>query len=133
MVGPLEDVQVESHEAGVAVVSFEGEHDLTASESVRELLESLVRGNELVVVDFSEARFVDSSVLHVLVVTDRLARERGASFRVQLDSEAVVRRTFEISNVLERISWASSRQEALDGSTQVITRDSSEGSDGAPA
>ena len=55
----LQDVQVERPRAGAAVVVFTGEHDLSTSEPVEALLGSLIEENELVVVDFSEAEFVD--------------------------------------------------------------------------
>jgi anti-anti-sigma factor len=113
MVATPEDVTVESPRAGVAVVAFTGEHDLATSESVSEVLETLVGENELVVADFSSAQFVDSSMLNVLVATEQLARERGTIFRIQLGTEAIVERAFQISGILQAISWTSSREEAL--------------------
>ena len=69
----LQDVQVERPRAGAAVVVFTGEHDLSTSESVEALLGSLIEENELVVVDFSEAEFVDSSTIYALVKSHRAA------------------------------------------------------------
>jgi anti-anti-sigma factor len=116
MVAQLEDVMVEFPQEGVAVASFAGEHDLTTRPSISELLEGLVDGNELVVADFSQAQFVDSSILHTLLLTDRFARERGKTFRLQLGTAAIVERALEVSGVLEQISCASSREAALTGS-----------------
>ncbi len=115
MVATPEDVTVDSPRPGVVVVSFTGEHDLATSEPVSEALETLVAENELVVADFSGAQFVDSSLLSVLLATEQLARERGTTFRIQLGTEAIVERAFEISGILQAISWTSSREEALSG------------------
>jgi anti-anti-sigma factor len=109
----LEDVQVESLDSRVSVVAFVGEHDLATCASVSELLGELVTTSELVVADFSAALFVDSSMLRTLIDAHARACERGATFRVQVDDDAIVRRVFEIAGVLEQIGWAPSREEAL--------------------
>ena len=114
----LEDVVVESPEEAIAVVCFTGEHDLTTSASVSELLDNLLREKALVVADFSNAQFVDSSTLRVLIGAHRSAREYGTTFRLQVGTEAIVRRAFEISGILEQIGWAPSREEALTGSAE---------------
>jgi anti-anti-sigma factor len=119
----LEDVQVTSPQAGVAVVSVVDELDLSARTEFSELLGALVRENELVVVDFTEALFVDSSTLNVLLAAHGLALGRGACLRLQLGDGCLVKRTFEISGLLEELSWASSREEALNGSAPATARD----------
>lgn len=128
-VSSLKDAQVSSPGDGVAVVTCTGEHDLATSSALSELLDVLVRAEDLVVVDFSEVEFVDSSILHALVVAYRLSRERETSFRLQLGTEAIVERAFEISGLPEQIPYARSRREALNGSAPVRAV-SSEGSDG---
>jgi anti-anti-sigma factor len=123
MVVALEDVQMTSPKAGVAVVSVANELDLGARIEFSELLDALVRENELVVVDFSEALFIDSSTLNVLVSAHKLALDRGTCLRLQLGDGCVVKRTFEISGLLEELSWASSREEALNGSAPAASHD----------
>jgi len=113
MVSTSEDITVDSPRPEVAVVTFAGEHDLATRESVADLLETLVGQHHLVVADFSDAEFVDSSLLQVLVETERRARERGSSFRIQLGTAAIVERAFEISGILQAIPWAPSREEVL--------------------
>ena len=115
MVVALEDVQVASPQAGVAVVSVANELDLATHAEFSALLYALVRQNELVVVDFSEALFIDCSTLTVLVSAHKLALEDGACLRLQLGHECAVKRTFEISGLLQELSWVSSRDEALNG------------------
>ena len=115
MVEALEDVQVASPQAGVAVLSVADELDLATRTEFSALLHALVRQNELVVVDFSEALFIDSSTLNVVVSAHKLALERGARLRLQLGDQSAVKRTFEISGLLNELSWAASRDEALNG------------------
>jgi anti-anti-sigma factor len=103
MYDPMDDVQVESPTPGTVVVNFMGEHDLVARQELRELLDSLVEENEVVVANFSHAQFVDSSTIHALVDADALARVWGKTFRLQLGTAAIVRRAFEVSGILERI------------------------------
>src|SRR4029453_11885124 len=100
MTSPLQDASVEQPGDGAAVVVFSGEHDVATAEAVESMLDSLVEQNELVVADFSEAEFVDSSTLNALVRTARIAQERGARFRVQLGTAAIVERVFQVSGVL---------------------------------
>jgi anti-anti-sigma factor len=123
MVVALEDVQVTSPQSGVAVVSVANELDLATRTEFSALLHALIRQNELVVVDFSEALFIDSSTLNVLVSGHTLARERGTRLRLQLGDECVVKRTFEVSGLLAELSWASSREEALNGSAPATAHD----------
>jgi anti-anti-sigma factor len=117
MVVALEDVQVTSPQAGVVVVSVTDEHDLGTSRQFSALLHARVRQNNLVVADFSDALFIDSSTVSVVISAHKLAVERGTRLRLQLGDACAVKRTFETSGLLKELSWASSREEALNGPT----------------
>jgi anti-anti-sigma factor len=121
MVVAIEDVRVASPRAGVAVVSIADEHDLMTRIEFSALLHALVRQNDLVVADFSEALFVDSSILKVLIDAHKLAIERGSRLCLQLAEDCAVKRTFELSGILEVLNWAPSREEALDQSILLVT------------
>ena len=109
----LQDVQVERPRAGAAVVVFTGEHDLSTSEPVEALLGSLIEENELVVVDFSEAEFVDSSTIYTLVKSHRTASQQGSTFRLQLGTAPIVHKAFELSGMLELLDCSPTREQAL--------------------
>jgi anti-anti-sigma factor len=109
------DVHIEHPNAGAAVVRFTGEHDLVTRDEVAAMLESLIEQNRLVVADFSEATFVDSTMLHVLVNADAAARMRGRRFRLQLGTAAIVHRAFELSGLTKRLECFHTREQALDG------------------
>jgi anti-sigma B factor antagonist len=113
----MEDVRVERPSVGTAVVTFTGEHDLMARDTLSSLLESLIEDNELVVADFSQATFVDSATIHLLLNSDMGARQRGRTLRLQLGTASIVETAFELSGVLKRLEWVRTREEALgDGS-----------------
>ena len=106
-------VQVERPRDGAAVVVFRGEHDLSTSKPIEDLLGSLIEDNELLVVDFSEAEFVDSSMIHALVKSHRTASQRGSIFRLQLGTAPIVERAFHFSGMLELLDCVPTREEAL--------------------
>jgi anti-anti-sigma factor len=109
----LLDVEIQKSDVARAVVAFTGEHDLTQIRALGDLLSTLVAENELVVADFSRARFVDSSVINLLLDTRRLAVESQRRFRLQLGTACMVYRVFEVAGVLSVLECASSREEAL--------------------
>jgi anti-anti-sigma factor len=99
---------------GQAVVELNGEHDLETRETLAALLASLIEENELVVVDLSQAEFIDSSVLHNLLKADRLARARGFRLRIQLGTAAIVEKALELSGLLDCLEVVPDRERALD-------------------
>ena len=113
--GELQDIRVERPTPNAAVVEFTGEHDLAEADRIQSLFESLVEQNAVVVADFSEAQFVDSSVLRKLFRAHLAAESRGSSFRLQLGTAPVVERAFELSGILGHLSCWESRAEALNG------------------
>ena len=110
---PTHEVLVERPADGTAVVVFSGEHDLASAPEVRELFESLLKEDDLVVADFSEAEFVDSSILSVVLDTQARALELGKVFRLQMHTSVIVRRAFEMSGVFAAVEHVSTRDEAL--------------------
>jgi anti-anti-sigma factor len=115
-------VQVERPTVGTAVVTFMGEHDLATRDELTALLDGLIEENDLVVTDFSEAQFVDSTTLYVLLNADAAARARGRKLRLQLGTAAIVRTAFELSGLTKALDCVHSREEALrDGSSRPVS------------
>jgi anti-anti-sigma factor len=108
----LDDVHVEQPGLGTAVVVFSGEHDLATVDEVEELLRRLIDGNELVVADFSDAQFVDSSMLWVLKRANDDAQAKGRSFLIQLGTADIVRRTFEVGGFFAMLEIVPTREAA---------------------
>jgi anti-anti-sigma factor len=97
----------------VVVVELMGEHDLETTPHLRDVLFSLVDVHDLVVLDLTSTEFIDSSVLLMIVQTNRLAATAETSFRLVVEQESLIHRLLELSNVLERIDVAPSRDAAL--------------------
>ena len=133
MVATLEDVQVASPRPGACVVSLCGEHDAATRVLMAELFEDLFVTNDLVVADVTEAQFIDSSILSTFFAAEKLAREQGKDFRIQLGTEAIVKRVFEVSGPLDHLTWASSREAVLNGSPVGSEAQTREGDDGIAA
>ena len=114
----MDDVEVIRVGTGVAVVALHGEHDTMTREELCSLLSSEVTGNRLVVIDVTDAGFIDSSVVHNLIKVDRLARDQGSHVVLQMDTARVGRRAIEVSGILNSVEWAGSRESALGGSTK---------------
>ncbi len=109
----IPDLHVLRPRVGAAVVEVHGEHDVATKTDVRELFTSLVETNDLVVIDVTDAQFIDSSFLHNLALADRLARSRGSRLRLQLGTAMIVRTALEISGLLEHLDCVPDREQAL--------------------
>ncbi|MGZ5372620.1 MAG: STAS domain-containing protein [Aeromicrobium sp.] len=109
----MDDVQIARPGADIAVVALHGEHDLTTKEQFASLLATEITDNELVVVDVSDADFIDTSILHNLLRADQLARAGGTRFVLQMGTARIVRLAIENSGVLDSLTWVGSREEAL--------------------
>jgi anti-anti-sigma factor len=106
-------LEVIADPAGWAVVECAGEHDLASRTEVRALLDRLLVRYELVVIDVSQATFIDSSFVTNLFRANRVAREQGKRVRIQHSTAPTVHRVLEISGVLSKIDCTSSREAAL--------------------
>lgn len=107
------DLQVSHPRPGVAVVECTGEHDSSSENEIRSLFTDLVMEHDLVVIDVSEAEFIDSSFLRNLVRSEALARKRGSRLRLQHATTPIVRRALEISGILAVLDSVLTREEAL--------------------
>jgi anti-anti-sigma factor len=100
-------------DGGTAVVEILGEHDLATRDTIRDLFLRLVEANTLVVVDLSDATFVDSSFLSALVTAHKHAGEVGSRLRLQVGTTPIVRKVLEISGLNEYLDCVDGRAEAV--------------------
>jgi anti-anti-sigma regulatory factor len=97
----------------IAIVKLYEEHDLGDCEELRKLLEQQSGQHDLLIVDLSEAAFIDSSVLNTLVSVKRIADLHGLSVTLQLGSDTNARWALEISRLDGFFTWADSREGAI--------------------
>jgi anti-sigma B factor antagonist len=76
------EIALEPGDDGPAVLSVEGEHDLSTAPELRRRLDELIGAGRPTVVDLSAATFVDSSVLGAIIDARRQAGEAGVPFGV---------------------------------------------------
>src|SRR4051794_24897247 len=96
-----------------AVVELTGEHDLATEEDIERLLVRLVAENQSLVIDVTNADYVDTSFLGSLLRADQLARAEGKRIFLQVGTTSPARRAFDLTLVLERLAHASNRRQAL--------------------
>jgi anti-anti-sigma regulatory factor len=78
-----------------------------------------------VVVDLSEAEFIDSSVIGALLHGQKLATAQGMPIVLQLGTAAVVERVIGLTRITDVIPRVSSRQDALAFVESALGRDPS--------
>lgn len=115
----MRDVEVMRPGSDIAVIALHGEHDAVTKQQLEDLLAAEIQRNALVVVDVTDAAFVDSSVLHNLVTAHRLARARGSRMILQMGTARIVRSAIEISGILDSLDWVQTRAEALAAASQT--------------
>jgi stage II sporulation protein AA (anti-sigma F factor antagonist) len=105
--------RVERPEPDVAVVVLLGEHDMATAQDLRHLLGRLHEEKLGIVIDLSEAQFVDSSILNQLVAAHQEATKLGTEVVLQLGPTSIVRRAVEVSGLNERLPCADDRADAV--------------------
>jgi anti-sigma B factor antagonist len=112
--GPAPDaLEVSVPRAGVAAMSLKGEHDLSTAAELRSLLGTLVAENRTVLVDVSEAEFIDSTVLQTLILADDQARAAGQRLVLVAGTKPIVSTALRVSGVIDCLECATSVEEAI--------------------
>lgn len=91
-----------NHEGGVVIVTLHGEHDIATAPEVRQALDRAMELGDGIVVDLTPARFVDSTILGVLISARDRARERELGFAALQGSgsEPGVRRILDVTGLV---------------------------------
>lgn len=94
----------------VRVVTLTGQLDLAVAKSLESFLTLALAGEVPIVVDFTDAEYVDSTVLTVIARQKRIA---GARLMTCLPRTGKLRRIFEIAALDTRLGIAESVDEAM--------------------
>ena len=97
----------------VTVVVIRGEHDLSTSEALRAQFEAVRELHRPYVIDLSEATFIDSAVLGVLISAHDRAAQDGTGVGFVIGSGATVRKIIELTGLTAVLPIAESRSAAL--------------------
>ena len=105
-----QSIEITYPRPNAVVASFRGEHDLSTKRDTSTLLSELVDGYEVVVIDLSEATFIDSSFMHCLALANQRA---GGELRLVVSNEGPVRNALEITGLSEAFTVSTTREDAL--------------------
>jgi len=108
-------VTIDRSEPGVAVVSLRGEHETYTAPKLERELDALLADGLALVVDLTEATFVDSSVVSVLLRARETAAAADLAFFLVMDdgTGSSVRTLFEVTGLRTVFPIAASREEAV--------------------
>jgi anti-sigma B factor antagonist len=108
------ELALERTDAGLAVLTISGEHDLSTAPSLRRRLNSLLGEGTATVVDLSPATFIDSSILGVILDGRRRAAEADVGFAVvHANGADAVDRLLEVTGLRAELPVHAHREEAL--------------------
>lgn len=102
----------------IVAVCLEGEFDLGNAPVLREHVHSALETGKDLIVDLSEATFIDSSVISVLFDAAKAVDGRDQTVALQLATAPVVERALELVAIESVLPRAHSRTEAV----QMIQR-----------
>ena len=108
------ELALERTDAGLAVLTISGEHDLSTAPALRRRLDSLLDEGAVTVVDLSSATFIDSSILGVILDGRRRAADRNVGFAVvHSNGTDAVHRVLEVTGLRAELPVHARREDAL--------------------
>jgi anti-anti-sigma factor len=109
--GGAVDVQPERDD--IVALCLEGEFDMgNVPILVQRIDQTLVRNYHLII-DLSQATFIDSSVVHALVRAEKAAQGRERKVVLQLGTDQIVERLLEVTGIERVLTRVHTRSEAV--------------------
>jgi anti-sigma B factor antagonist len=117
-------IELDRTDDGVVIVAVEGEHDIYTASALREQVDDAFRSGTAVVIDLSDATFLDSSILRALLAARNQAEEQASGFAVALDGSKApaVQRIFEVTGLLEVFPVLLGRKHAVEAARGAARR-----------
>jgi anti-sigma B factor antagonist len=97
----------------VAIVILRGEHDLSTAETLRSQLDAVREQRRPFVVDLSEATFIDSAVLGVLIAAHDEASSDGTAMAFAVGSAPTVRKIIDLTGLEAVLPITDNRADAI--------------------
>jgi anti-sigma B factor antagonist len=108
------ELGLELTDAGVAVLTISGEHDLSTAPVLRRRFDRLLEEGTATVVDLTPATFVDSSILGAILDARRRADEGNVGFAVvHASGTDAVDRVLEVTGLRAELPVHADREEAF--------------------
>jgi anti-sigma B factor antagonist len=107
-------IELRSPQPHAALVVLAGEHDLNSADEVQQTFDQSLALCDHLIVDLSAAEFIDSTIVHVLLQTQKKAIELDRKFNVVLGTAPVVERILEVTGVVPLLNVVPTVERALD-------------------
>jgi anti-sigma B factor antagonist len=108
------ELALERNDAGLAVLTISGEHDLSTAPTLRRRIDNLLDEGTATVIDLSPATFIDSSILGVILDGRRRAAGAGIGLAVVHDGGGeAVDRVLEVTGLRTELPVLTRREEAF--------------------
>lgn len=98
---------------GILAVCVEGDFDLANAPALGDQIDLALETGRNLILDLSEATFIDASIINVLVQASKVVGGRRQTMVLQLGTAAIVERVFEITGIERVLTRAHDRQEAV--------------------
>ena len=121
-------VNVAPETADIVALSLEGEFDIANAPCLNEEIDRALTDGKHLILDLSQATFIDSSVINALFRARKNAATRRRIAVVQLGTAAIVERAVQISNIERALPRTHTRAEAV----QTIQQYAAEPADDSP-
>jgi anti-sigma B factor antagonist len=108
------ELALERNDAGLAVLTISGEHDLSTAPNLRRRIDNLLEEGTATVIDLSPATFIDSSILGVILDGRRRATEAEIGYAVvHANGADAVDRVLEVTGLRAELPVHARREEAF--------------------
>ena len=98
----------------ITALDFEGEFDIAAVPDIRDAVKRALDAGKHLIVNLSDATFIDSSTVHALFTADATARKAGRRFVLQFGTHAAVERVLAITGAERILQTAPTREAAVE-------------------
>src|SRR3954451_10125818 len=113
MMADLGMVTVNRRGRSLWLIGLLGEHDLSNITQLTRTIDEACDSGASVVVDLSEADFIASTVVSVLISASDRVEQYGGAFAVAAPTHSFMTRTLEICNATARLGLCDSLEDAL--------------------
>lgn len=97
----------------IIALSLEGEFDMATSPSIVEQIDDALEHDKHLIIDLSQATFIDSSVINVVIQASKAAKLRRRAVVLQLGTAANVERVLELTHIDRVVPRTHTRTEAI--------------------
>ena len=106
-------IRVVSETAEIDAISLEGDFDMANAPAFDEEVDRALEGGKELILDLSEATFIDSTIINALFRATQAAGEKEQAIVLQLGTAAIVERALELVEIERLLPRAHDRQEAV--------------------